>query len=189
MDERHLQDHKNKSNCSHLACSTSVGEVTATNHLYICNTSAHRPCTANDIDNYLHTFWYCSPVNTFWHMVCHDILAEIGNTITVTPFFCLEVDLSNFSSNRAQTLWKKSKWLGTIYSLSIRCPMTPCCLAQFVLNRQIICTPQMCFVSNVLLYQKSNQSCSRNLLQLLPLVCNFKKGWRADFFFFWKTEA
>lgn len=26
-------------------------------------------CTTNDIDNYLHAFWYCSPVDKFWHMV------------------------------------------------------------------------------------------------------------------------
>ena len=67
----------------------------------VSQTCSH--CTANDIDNYLHAFWYCSPVNKFWHMVCKDLSVQIGYTITATPSVCLLGDLSNITSDKAES--------------------------------------------------------------------------------------
>lgn len=65
-----------------------------------CQTCSH--CIANEIDNYMHALWYCSPVYKFWHMKCNVLLMHVGHTITATAFFCLVGDLSNIAPYKAE---------------------------------------------------------------------------------------
>lgn len=60
-------------------------------------------CTVNVPDNYLHAVWHCPPVNKFWHIVCNDLSAQVGYTITATPSFCLLGDLTDITSDKAES--------------------------------------------------------------------------------------
>lgn len=59
-------------------------------------------CTFNDIDNYLHAFWYCTPIDTFWYMVRNDFSTQTGCAIKATPSLCLFGDLTSISLDKAE---------------------------------------------------------------------------------------
>lgn len=51
-------------------------------------------CTQNNPDTYVHAFWNCTPIKTFWANVIESISISMGCHIPFSPLLCLLGDLS-----------------------------------------------------------------------------------------------
>ena len=57
-------------------------------------------CTGNQLDNYFHALWLCTPVQRFWVQVCKDLSLCLGCKIPISPPVCLLGDFEGSSMGK-----------------------------------------------------------------------------------------
>lgn len=62
-------------------------------------------CTQNNLDNYVHTTWHCTPNNQFWKVITKSLSLLLGCQIPLSPSLCLLGDISTISLNMKNNIW------------------------------------------------------------------------------------